>query len=140
MLIIGQGIVLSEKEIDIHPIRAQGAGGQNVNKVSSAIHLRFPIQKSSLPEEIKLRLLELSDQRISKDGVVVIKSQEHRTQAANKQEAINRLRQLITLVLKTPQNRIPTKPRKSIKQKRLDMKTRHGQRKTQRRKVTDFQI
>jgi ribosome-associated protein len=139
MIKLNQKLSIPLSEINFSAIRAQGAGGQNVNKVSSAIHLRFSIRESSLPEEIKQGLLNLADQRISKEGVVVIKAQEHRTQEANKQEAIARLSQLIKSVLTTAPKRISTKPRKSAVKKRLDHKTKHGQLKNVRRKVTDLQ-
>src|SRR5690554_4014787 len=137
MIVIARGIVLPEKEIEIVPIRAQGAGGQNVNKVASAIHLRFDIHASSLPDHLKLRLMQLSDQRITREGVVVIKAQEHRTQEKNRQEALQRLRRLILSVLHTPKPRVPTRPSTSAKRRRLEYKTRRGRVKKLRGSVDD---
>jgi len=135
MIVIGKGMVLPGKEIEIIPIRSQGAGGQNVNKFASAVHLRFDILASSLPDEVKLRLMERGDQRITRAGVVVIKAQEHRTQEKNRQEAIQRLRRLIQSALHTPAKRVPTKPTASSKRRRLEGKTRRSQVKKLRGKV-----
>lgn len=135
MIVISRGIVLPEKEVEIVPIRAQGAGGQNVNKVASAIHLRFDIHASSLPDEVKLRLVQLRDQRITRDGVVVIKAQEHRTQDMNRQEALQRLRRLILSVLKPPKRRIPTRPTAASRRRRLESKTHRSRLKRLRRDV-----
>jgi ribosome-associated protein len=129
-------IVVPEEEIEFSAIRAQGAGGQNVNKVSSAIHLRFSIPDSSLPEAIKQRLLALSDQRITADGVVVIKAQTSRSQEQNKAEAIERLNALVNSVAVLPKPRKATKPTKSSQRKRLDTKTTRGDVKRQRAKVS----
>jgi ribosome-associated protein len=129
-------IVVPEEEIEFSAIRAQGAGGQNVNKVSSAIHLRFSIPDSSLPEAIKERLLALSDQRITADGVVVIKAQTSRSQEQNKAEAIERLNALVNSVAVLPKPRKATKPTKSSQRKRLDTKTTRGDVKRQRAKVS----
>ena len=106
-------IVLNEDEVEFTAIRAQGCGGQNVNKVSNAIHLRFDIAASSLPEEIKTRLLALRDQRISADGIVVIKAQKHRSLARNREDGLVRLRELIDLAAFVPRTRRPTKPSRS---------------------------
>ena len=119
-------IVVPEEEVEFSAIRAQGAGGQNVNKVSSAIHLRFSIPDSSLPEDLKQRLMLLSDQRITADGVVVIKAQTSRSQEQNKLEAIERLNALVNSVAVPPKPRKATKPTKSSQRKRVDNKTTRG--------------
>ena len=129
-------IRVPEEEIGFSAIRAQGAGGQNVNKVSSAIHLRFSIRESSLPEDIQQRLLALNDQRISADGVVVIKAQTSRSQEQNKAEAIERLNELVNSVAVPPKPRKATKPTKSSQRKRMDSKTTRGDVKRLRGKVS----
>jgi len=125
------------EEIDMQAIRAQGAGGQNVNKVSSAIHLRFDINASSLPEDYKQRLLALRDRRISGDGVIVLKAQRFRSQEKNRLDALARLQLLVKSVTATPAVRRPTKPTKSAKRKRMDSKTRRGQLKSLRGRVDE---
>jgi ribosome-associated protein len=127
---------LLEDEMDFSAIRAQGAGGQNVNKVSSAIHLRYSIPNSSLPEEIKERLMALSDQRITADGVVVIKAQTTRSQEQNKADAIQRLQALVDSVAVLPKRRKATKPTKSSQRKRLDTKSTRGDVKKLRGRVS----
>jgi ribosome-associated protein len=129
-------IEVPEEEIEFSAIRAQGAGGQNVNKVSSAIHLRFSIPDSSLPDDIKQRLMALSDQRITADGVVVIKAQTTRSQEQNKLDAIARLNALVNSVAVPRKVRRPTKPTKSSQRKRVDSKTTRGVVKRLRGKVS----
>lgn len=119
-------------------MRAQGAGGQHVNKVSSAIHLRFDIINSSLPDIYKQRLLALDDSRISKDGVIIIKSQEYRSQVKNREQAIIRLKELISSILNTPKFRKPTRPTRSSQKRRLDGKTKQAQKKETRNKSKNW--
>lgn len=135
MLPISNAVSIPDDEIDISAIRAQGAGGQNVNKVSSAIHLRFDINASSLPEFYKQCLLKLSDSRITKDGVIVIKAQTHRTQDKNRSEALSRLQELVKSAVVFKKTRRATKPSRNAKKKRTDNKTKRGQTKALRGKV-----
>ena len=130
-------VTIADNEIKINAIRAQGAGGQNVNKVSNAIHLRFSINSSSLPDPLKERLLQLNDQRINSEGVIVIKAQQYRSKEKNRDEALKRLFKLIESVSSVPRKRRVTRPTMSSNRKRLDNKTRHGQIKTLRRKIED---
>jgi len=135
MLQITQQVAIPDTEIDIQAIRAQGAGGQNVNKVSSAIHLRFDINASSLPDLYKQRLLQLNDQRISNDGIIVIKSQQFRSQDKNRDEALTRLQALIKTVTVTRKKRKPTKPTLASKRRRMESKTKRGRLKGLRGKI-----
>jgi ribosome-associated protein len=131
---ITEGVHIPEGEIEFHAIRAQGKGGQNVNKVSSAIHLRFDIGASSLPDDIKSKLLACKDRRISKDGVIVIKAQRHRTRDMNRTEALRRLGLLVEKATQIRPARKATKPPRRSRQRRLDQKTQRGQLKSSRRK------
>jgi len=137
MLVITPTLVIPDNEISLSAIRAQGAGGQNVNKVSSAIHLRFDINASSLPDAVKARLLVKSDFRITGDGVIVIKAQNFRTQDKNRDEALARLAELIRSATRKPKPRIATKPSKSSVRKRVDNKKKLGMTKRLRSSVKD---
>jgi ribosome-associated protein len=130
-------ISIPEEEVKLSAIRAQGAGGQNVNKVSSAIHLRFDVRLSSLPDSVKERLLQSGDQRMTTEGVIIIKAQNHRTQEKNRSEAIKRLRQLILDAIKVRRKRISTHPGRAAKQKRLDSKKKRATLKKLRSKDYD---
>ena len=133
MLQISGHVTIPDSEIDIHAMRSQGAGGQNVNKVSSAIHLQFDIAASSLPPFYKEELLKIRDNRISADGVITIKAQQHRSQEQNREDALARLLELIQSVAIPRKKRRATKPTKGSKQRRLESKTKRGKLKTLRR-------
>ena len=137
MITITPNVSIPDDEIDITAIRSQGAGGQNVNKVSSAIQLRFDINASSLPEVYKERLLAMRDKRISKEGVLVIKAQKFRTQEKNRDDALGRLQEIVRVVTVVPKVRRPTKPTKSSQKKRLDSKAIRSKTKALRRSNFD---
>jgi ribosome-associated protein len=137
LLLISNNVSITDEEIELSAIRAQGSGGQNVNKVSSAIHLRFNIKSSSLPDVYKQRLLALKDRRISKDGVIVIKAQKFRTQEKNRLDALERLQLLIKTVVVVQKVRRPTKATKGSQRRRMDKKSQRGKTKALRGKVSE---
>jgi ribosome-associated protein len=125
-------------EIDISAVRSQGAGGQNVNKVASAVHLRFDVAASSLPAALKERLLKIKDHRITREGVIVIKAQQHRSREQNREEALRRLQELVSAAAAVRRKRRPTRPTLGSRVRRLDRKSRRGRLKTARGRVSDF--
>ena len=135
MLQISNEVTVPSEEIDVQAVRAQGSGGQNVNKVSTAVHLRFDVKASSLPDVYKESLLMLKDRRISEEGVVIIKAQRYRSQLKNREDALDRLRDLIGSVIVSPKKRHATKPTKGAQQRRLENKTKRGRVKSLRGKV-----
>ncbi len=136
MLTLSNRLTLSEWEIELNAIRSQGNGGQRVNKVATAIHLRFDIKRSTLPPECKARLLAMSDTRITADGVVIIKAQSYRTQDQNKEDALERLKALILSAMTVQKKRRPTKPTRNSQRRRVDNKTQKGAIKALRGKIT----
>ncbi len=137
MLFITENLEIPDQEIDIQAIHAQGSGGQNVNKVATAIHLRFDIEASSIPEHLKQRLLALNDHRINNEGIIVIKAQSYRSQEKNRNDALQRLAGIIQSIVTLPKQRRKTKPSKASQRRRMDKKTKHSRKKALRKNIPD---